>query len=196
MNFSIQRYSVMLFIAFIVGFALLSLLYAMFRLHNHQEFVTGQYNQKQKAENTQGVNITLTETKEGIRKWQMKVKKLKYNGANTIAQMNHIEGTVFNDKGEPLFHFDAPKGTFFKKDGQVVLDQSVHLHAPTSKIDIQAPHMEWSSQSNEILAKGGIALSKADFGTTKANQAKFKMDLSEIQLSGNVVSNIGNTSNN
>lgn len=193
LNLNVQRLSTVAFLIFLGGFAVGSIIYAVVKLSNHQELLDPDHQLPLKAEETSGKNITLTETKNGQLKWQMKVAALQYNGANTIATMHGVKGQLYKPNGEVALNFEAPEGTFYKKDSRIELTKTVQLTADNGKISMKAPFMTWSSAKDEIVAQGGISFSKADFGRTQAQRAVFSMDFTKVDLFGHVESWIGNT---
>jgi LPS export ABC transporter protein LptC len=169
-----------------------AIFYASFKLMNHPEYLNGK-NPENKPENAIGQAITLTETKNGNRKWVMKIQDLHYAKATHMGLMKGVEGLVYDDKNEVMFTFTAPEGVYDKVNSMVSLDKGAKIISPKTQASITAPKMKWSSSSDIVEATGGVKMDKQQFGVSQADQAYFAMDFSRIEFRGHLHSSIGGT---
>lgn len=188
---NVQRLGIGIFLTCLIGFAAFSIIYAVIRLQSHQEFVSGDYAKKDHTEKTEGHDISLTESKNGRRKWMINVKHIRYNATNTAANMEGIEGTLYSDAGEVMLTFKSPEGYYDKAKNRFDLNKEVIIESPKSGIKMFAPQMVWTSTANQIEAKGGVKMSKEGFGSSQAQRAAFALDMSRVELSGGTSSVFG-----
>jgi LPS export ABC transporter protein LptC len=186
-----KKLGIAIFLVAIVGLGLGSIFYTMYRLRNHQEFLSDYSPRIEQIEKAKGETITLTETTEGSRKWVLKMKEMKYSKDKSSAVLTGIQGIVYGDSQKVLAIFEAPNGEFFKNDNRVILTEGVKMISPSTKVRIQAPKMDWSSKTGVVIATGGVVMAKEGFGSSRAQRAEFAMDFSRIQFSGNTASVIG-----
>lgn len=187
----IHKVSIATFLVFLAVAGGGSLLYTVYRLRNHPEYLSDTAAQIQRIEKAQGQTITLTETKAGQRKWVLKMKEIKYSKDNSIAELIGVEGLLYGDKQDVMFTFQAPTGEYYKENNRVILHKGVTMVSPSAKVMLKAPDMDWSSNSDVITATGGVQMQKEGFGTSQAQKAVFAMDFSKIEFSGGALSNIG-----
>ncbi len=181
--------AIILFLIVTIGAS--SMIYTMYRLRHHQEFLSDTAPTVQQVEKAKGETITLTETQGGQAKWVLKMKESKFSRAYSIANLKDIKGMVYGGEKKVLFTFAAPKGTYYKKDNRITLEDGARMTSPTAKVTIHAPHMDWSSEDNRVSASGGVKMMKQDFGVSSAEKAMFALDFSKIEFSGGAKSVIG-----
>lgn len=188
-----KRTGITIFLILITVIGAGSLLYTMLRLRQHPEFIGDDADRIRQIEKAKGETITLTETQDGHRKWVLKMKELKYSKDNSRGQLKGVQGLVYDDNQKVLFIFNAPSGTYYKDTNRVILMQG-SMTAPLAKVTITAPRLDWSAQGKMIEASGGVRMIKQDVGVTQAESAKFAMDFSKIQFTGNATSVLGGSS--
>lgn len=190
-----KKLGILFILLLIIATGLGSILYTTYRLRDHEEFLSDYTPQIKQIERAKGKTITLTETKDGHRRWVLKMKEIRYSKDNSAAQLIDVKGLVYGDKQEILFAFNAPAGKFFKESNRVILSNGAQIISPSAKVVIKANQMDWSSRKGSILAKGGVRMKKANFGISQAEAAVFAMDFSKIEFKGKVVSVIGSHPN-
>lgn len=179
-----RKIGIIVFLVLLVGGGAGSILYTMWRLQGHSEYLTDKGPRAPKTEKADGQNITLTETQNGVRKWELNVSKIHYNKDSSVGELTGVSGQVFGQEQKVLFTFSAPKGTFYKANSRIDLTDGASMKAPASNIEMHAPKMSWSAQSNDVVAEGGVKMAKKGLGSTYADSAKFAMDFSQIAFHG------------
>jgi len=190
-----QRIGVTAFLIFLVAIGTGAMLYTAYRLRDQKDLLTDGVEPKAQPEKAQGNTITLTETRQGHRKWVLQMKELKYAKNNNLAKLTDIQGTVYGDKDDVLFSFKAPTGQYLKDKGEITLKQGAEAVSPSANVVITAPQMNWCSGKGMVNASGGVKMVKKDFGTSQSEKAMFAMDFSKIQFLGNASTTIGSDSN-
>jgi LPS export ABC transporter protein LptC len=136
-----------------------------------------------------GQNVTFTITEGSSKRWEINAQKAFYYPGNHGARLEGVNGTLFNDAGEPSATFSAPTGEFNQDLKSLLLTGGVTVTgAGDSKFGLTAPQMTWSPQGKEVVAEGGVQLQNGDLGTSTAQRCRFAMDFSFIALEGNAQS--------
>lgn len=179
-----RKLGIIVFLVLLVGGGAGSILYTMFRLQNHPEYLSDKAPRAPQTEKADGQKITLTETQNGTRKWELNVAQIHYNKDNSVAELTGVTGQVFGENQKVLFTFASPKGVFFKANSRIELKEGASMQAPASDIEMRAPQMTWSAESSDVLAEGGVKMAKKGLGATYADSARFTMDFSQIAFRG------------
>lgn len=188
---NLKKAGAIVFLIALVGMGTGSILYTMYRLRHNQEYL--EKSPPEKVEKAQGQTITLTESKEGKRKWVLQMKSISYSKDKNVAFLQGVKGLVYGDTQKVLVRFEAPTGEFHKHQNRIYLTKGVKMVSPQSDVTLQAPQMEWSADTDMVVAQGGVKMTKEGFGSTRAQTAEFAMDFSHIRFSGKTASIIGST---
>lgn len=141
-----------------------------------------------------GQNVTFVVTEGERKKWEILSEKACYYPDKSGAQLTSITGEFFNDASKPVMTFTAPRGKYVNANNEVVLTGGVVAEsisenkADNAEIALEAPTMRWSSVSEEVTAEGGVQLVHSIFGQSQAYQARFALDLTNLVMEGQVVS--------
>lgn len=186
-----KKFGIALFLLALISIGIGSMMYTKYRLKGHQEFISDYAPVVERIEKAKGKTITLTETKNGHRKWVLKMKEIKYSKDNSIANLTDVKGLVYDEKQAIMFTFEAPAGQYFKDKSRILLNDGARMISPSAEVVIISPNMDWSSESNLITATGGVQMKKKNFGISKAEKATLSTDFSHIQFSGHATSVLG-----
>jgi LPS export ABC transporter protein LptC len=146
--------------------------------------------QKGGDEHAEAGNITLTETENGHKRWEITTAKADYDPKANFSNLDKLTGKVFNDAEEVQFEFSATKGRYYKDKKSFELYDGASLIAPKSKVVVKASRILWPSSKANIQASGGVVLDKPGNATTSAGAASFSQDFSYVEFSGGVVTRI------
>ncbi len=138
-----------------------------------------------------GENVTFTITEKEHKKWELRVKETVYYKDQSGANLIGITGEFYNDKGEPVVSFTAPKGSYVDENKAIVLTDGVTV----SSIDengssLKAPSITWSTQKDLVYAKGGVELNMGGYALAHAERCEFALDFSTVALLGQARSEI------
>lgn len=164
--------------------------------------------------NVSGEGVSIVVTEGDKKKWTLNAKKILYYQHKNDAKLIGIEGLFFDDEGNPIMRFYAPEGSFINADNQITLTGGVKAKTYQEKalsqeplndaeiteadkaeeasdsVELNAPKMQWSSRSKEVVAEGGVKISHGAFGTSQANKCIFTLDLSKLSLTGQASTSI------
>jgi hypothetical protein len=123
------------------------------------------------------------------------------------AYLKTINGQLFNQQGQPVATFSAPYGEYDQSQQYLKLEGGVkvlaHRQAAPSAgaaalpransadaLSVMAPTLLWRGDQPKLLATGGVVVSLGSLGQSTAREARFSMDMSEIELRGQAVSTL------
>lgn len=142
-----------------------------------------------------GKNVSFTVTEGETKKWKLDAAHAVYNESHTQADLTEVKGEFYNEKGEPVLTFTAPKGQYINKNNAVTLSGGVVAKSVKDSSSggkggtMIAPQMVWSAKTDVVTATGGTELTFPE-GKSTAQTCKFTLDFSNIALEGGVSSTI------
>jgi hypothetical protein len=127
------------------------------------------------------------------------------------AYLKGIQGQLFNEQGQGVATFNAPYGQYDQAKQHLKLEGGVTVVAQRAAASlgdaspkgiattaagnanafrVSAPTLQWQSGNPKLLASGGVVVTLGSLGQSTAGQARFSLDLSEIELRGNAISTL------
>ncbi len=147
-------------------------------------------NQKQMGDIT-GENVTFTVTEKEHKKWELRVKETVYYKDQSGANLTEISGEFYNDKGEAVVSFSAPKGTYIDENKAIELTDGVTFKSlDKNSSSLKAPSVTWSTHKDLVYAKGGVELNMGGYALAHADRCEFSLDFSTVSLLGQARSEI------
>ena len=142
-----------------------------------------------------GSDVQFVVTQDSYKKWDVLVKEVLYLHDQNDAYLKRVEGHFYDSQGNILAYFKSPYGKYQQDTQAIELFDQVSVTsgaqaANRQSITVQAPQVNWGAKADSIQATGGITLHNGQI-KTKAQTATFKLDLSSIQLTGQVVTQVG-----
>lgn len=136
-----------------------------------------------------GENVTFTVTEDQHKKWTLKVKKAHYFKDQSGANLETVWGEFYDEKGNPVATFNAPRGKFLNTNKSVILQGGVLAQATDKdRGSLTADEMTWTSQAKQVDATGHIKLYMGDKLQATAKICRFTLDFSNISLIGQAAS--------
>ena len=137
-------------------------------------------------------NVAFTINEGELKKWVIAAEDAEYFQDRTGAKLTNIHGEVFDDEGNVIVVFTAPKGEYKNENNQVLLTGGVRAQTTDEEnpVIVTAPEMKWSAQSERVLASGGVKLAHKLFGESSAQNCRFNLNLTAIALEGGVVTSL------
>lgn len=133
-----------------------------------------------------GTDVSFTITEGDHKRWEIHSSKAYYYPNQKGTVLENVTGTLFNDVGEPSATFKAPTGEFSQGEKKIFLSGGVTVVGTgDDPMTLEAPQMEWSPKTEQVVADGGIKMGSQKFGQSTATRCKFSMDFASIALEGN-----------
>ena len=126
--------------------------------------------------------IILTETKNGLKYWEMYAETGSYTNKNNIAMLNNIIGNFYKDK-EVAMSFEATKGTYNEKKKQIILYDNTFI-ALKDGISLSTDRLIWSGSDKDILVKGNIRINKGNELISSGDEGVISPDYAHFKITG------------
>ena len=137
------------------------------------------------AEDRQEIDISgiiLTETKNGLKYWEMYAETGSYTNKDNIAMLNNIIGNFYKGK-EVAMSFEATKGTYNEKKKQIVLYDNTYI-ALKDGISLSTDRLIWSGSDQDILVKGNIKINKGNELISSGDEGVISPDYTHFKITG------------
>ena len=135
------------------------------------------------TENRQELDISsliLTETKEGVKYWEIYGEKGSYNSENRVALLENVTGNFYKNN-EVSMSFESSKGTYNEVKKQIILYNDTHIVLKDGT-SLYADRLIWSGSDKDVIVQGHVKivrhkefLATAEKAIISADYAKFKI---------------------
>lgn len=127
--------------------------------------------------------IILTESKNGLKYWEMYAETGSYTNKNNIAMLNNIIGNFYKGK-DVAMSFEATKGTYNEKKKQIILYDNTFI-ALKDGISLSTDRLIWSGSDKDILVKGNIKINKGNDLIASGDEGIISPDYTHFKITGN-----------
>ena len=137
------------------------------------------------AEDRQEIDISgiiLTETKNGLKYWEMYAETGSYTNKDNIAMLNNIIGNFYKGK-DVAMSFEATKGTYNEKKKQIILYDNTYI-ALKDGISLSTDRLIWSGSDQDILVKGNIRINKGNELISSGDEGIISPDYTHFKIVG------------
>ena len=169
-------------IIFIIIFFLLIILAFVFSnkwTRDFQKFLLTQGS----VEYAKANDIVLTETKEGIKDWEVYAAYGEYDTAKVKVTLTDIVGNYYKNN-EVIMSFTAPKGTYDSNIKKIELTDGVRIVAKDN-MELTAEKIYWVTSEDKIYAEGNIVYNNNNEMIALSDKASTTTDLSFIEIINN-----------
>ena len=128
-------------------------------------------------------DVVITETKNGIKDWEIYAAIGEYDTKKTNAILTDIVGNYYQNQ-EVIMSFTAPKGTYNSNSKEVALTDGVKVVAKDN-IELTADKIYWVTTENKIYAQGNVILNKNNEMVALSDKASTTTDLNFVEIMGN-----------
>lgn len=127
-------------------------------------------------------DIILTETKEGIRYWEIYGETGNYESENKVAILNRTIGNFYKDN-EVAMSYEAQKGSYNENNNTITLTEDVFI-ALKDNTTLQCDKLVWSGSNNDIVGEGNVRINRNKELISKGNKVVINSDYSHFKLIG------------
>lgn len=125
--------------------------------------ITGNFNRTnmRNSANSQKVNangIIITETKNGIKYFEIYGENGSYNNQDKIAILNNPVGNFYKDN-EVSMSFQSSKGSYDEKSRIITLFDNSYI-VLKDETSLEANHVVWSGSDKDTIAEGNVRIKK------------------------------------
>ena len=151
------------------------------------EIITHNFNRNllKGSEDRQEIDVSgiiLTETKNGLKFWELYAETGAYNNNDNIAMLENIVGNFYKDK-DVAMSFEATKGTYNEKRKQIILYDNTFI-ALKDGISLSTDRLIWSGSDQDILIKGNIKINKGNELIARGDEGVISSDYTHFIIIG------------
>lgn len=139
-------------------------------------------NQTYKNKEANIENLLVTETKEGVKLWEMYADNGRYSDIDNMVFLTDIIGNFYEDK-KVKASFRADNGTYNSITKEIVLTNNVFLIYHNGA-NVKADRIEYAGKESDIIAQGNVRIEKPYEGIVMGAKAILKGDFSDFHIEG------------
>ena len=137
-------------------------------------------NQTYKNKEANIENLLVTETKEGVKLWELYADNGRYSDIDNMVFLTDIIGN-FYEENKVKASFRADNGSYNSKTKEIVLTNNVFLIYQDGT-NIKADRIEYAGKESDIIAQGNIRIEKPYEGIIIGSKAILKGDFSDFHI--------------
>ncbi len=128
-------------------------------------------------------DIVITETKDGIKAWEVYAATGDYDATKTNAKLTDIVGNYYQGD-EVVMSFTAPTGTYNAETKTITLFDDVKVVAKDN-IKLTANQLSWVTTEDKIHAQGDVVINKNNEIIAISNKAAATTDFDFFEITDN-----------
>lgn len=127
-------------------------------------------------------NLLVTETKDGVKNWELFAESGYYDNNNQVALLNDIVGNFYKDN-EVIASFESSRGTYNQVKNQIVLyEKTLIVYKDGS--NVSANRMTWSGKNTDIDAVGNVRLELPSKVVVYSDKAVLNSEFNNLKVFG------------
>lgn len=139
-------------------------------------------NQTYKNKEANIENLLVTETKEGVKLWELYADNGRYSDIDNMVFLTDIIGNFYENNNVKA-SFRADNGSYNSKTKEIVLTDNVFLIYKDGT-NIKADRIKYAGKESDIIAQGNIRIEKPYEGIIMGSKAILKGDFSDFHIEG------------
>lgn len=138
-------------------------------------------------------NLLVTQTKEGVKTWELFAEEGYYDNNNEVAILNDIVGNFYKDN-KVVASFESARGTYNQVKNEIILYEN-SLIAYKDGSNVSADNISWAGKDSDITAKGNVRLEMPSKVIVYSEKAKLNSDFDKLEVMGRTKTEIYNKDN-
>ena len=127
-------------------------------------------------------DVVITETKDGIKEWEVYAAVAEYDNDKVTATMHDIVGNYYKNN-EVVMSFTAPRGKYNSENKKIELSDSVKI-VGKDNIKLTADKISWTTTEDKIYAEGNIIINKNNELIALSEKGAVTRDFKFMEISG------------
>ncbi len=165
-----------IFIILIFTLGIVAFIFAGKWTKDFQEFLLSQGS----IEHARVNDVVITETKDGIKYWEIYAAVGEYDNEKVQATLYDIVGNYYQ-AGEVIMSFTAPKGTYNSDKKEISLLEAVRIIGKDD-VEINAYKVSWVMDTDKVYAEGNVIINKANELIALSDKATLTTDFKNIEI--------------
>ena len=174
----------------IVGVVLIAILiwaflYAAILTHGlNRKSLEGKENSQELSVN----DIILTETRDGIKYWEIYGETGQYDSEHKVAMLSRTIGNFYKDN-EVTMSYEAKSGSYNETLNTITLTQDVFI-AISDNTTLKCDKLVWQGSDKDIVGEGNVRINRNNELASKGEKVIISPDYSHFKLVGKTQSKI------
>lgn len=127
-------------------------------------------------------NLLVTETKEGIKSWEMYAEQGYYDNTNKVAVLFDIVGNFYKEN-EVVASFKSARGTYNEVKKEIILyEDSLIVYKDGS--NVSANQMSWAGKGTDIYANGNVRMELPENAVVYGEKAVLNSEYNNLEVLG------------
>ncbi|MGN0004684.1 MAG: LPS export ABC transporter periplasmic protein LptC [Candidatus Gastranaerophilaceae bacterium] len=127
-------------------------------------------------------NLLVTETKEGVKSWEMFAEEGYYDNTNQVAILTDIVGNFYKDNAV-VASFKSARGTYNQVKKEIVLyEDSLIVYKDGS--NVSANQMSWAGKGTDVVANGNVRMELPNKVIVYGEKAILNSEFNDLQVLG------------
>ncbi len=127
-------------------------------------------------------NLLVTETKDGVKLWEMYAEIGRYSDTDSIVFLEDIIGNFYEDE-KVKASFKADRGTYHSTKKEIILYSNVVL-VYNDGTNLMTDRIEYMGKESDIVAQGNVRIEKPNEAIIYGGKAVLKGDFSDFHIEG------------
>lgn len=127
-------------------------------------------------------NLLVTETKEGVKLWEMYAETGRYSDTDSVVLLEDIIGNFYEDE-KVKASFKADRGTYHSAKKEIILYSNVVL-VYNDGTNLMTDRIEYMGKDTDIVAQGNVRIEKPNEAIIYGGKAVLKGDFSDFHIEG------------
>ena len=127
-------------------------------------------------------NLLVTETKEGVKLWEMYAETGRYSDTDSVVLLEDIIGNFYEDE-KVKASFKADRGTYHSTKKEIILYSNVVL-VYNDGTNLMTDRIEYMGKDTDIVAQGNVRIEKPNEAIIYGGKAVLKGDFSDFHIEG------------
>lgn len=127
-------------------------------------------------------NLLVTETKDGLKTWEMFAEQGYYDNTNQVAVLSDIVGNFYKDN-EVVASFKSARGTYNQVKREIILyEDSLIVYKDGS--NVSANQMSWAGKGTDVLVNGNVRMELPNKVIVYGEKAVLNSEFNDLQVLG------------
>ena len=148
---------------------------------------------KENAQELTVNDIILTETREGVKYWEIYGETGQYDSDNKVAMLNRTIGNFYKDN-EITMSYEAQSGSYNEVQNTITLTQDVFI-AIKDNTTLKCDKLVWQGSDKEIIGEGHVRINRNNELVSNGEKVIISSDYSHFKLVGKTQSKIYDKNN-
>ncbi len=143
---------------------------------------------KENSQELEVKDIILTETREGIKYWEIYGETGSYDSSSKVAILNRTIGNFYKDN-DIAMSYEAQSGSYNEISNTITLTQDVFI-ALKDNTTLKCDKLVWQGSDKDVIGEGNVIINRNNELISTGNKIIINSDYSHFKLIGKTQSKV------